>query len=196
MLGLYADNRVVSSYEIGEEHFGSIMVASNEVSSYAKRAEGHTMLFLTLHNETDRLKVFRRIASLREQIAILEARVKNPDAKKVVNNTKSNTDELQSIAESLFKLHDIEYEKTGAFDMKSHEELIRKLDDISSNIRQNGLDLGQIEVNLQIEHNLKAKQEASSLNNLIIIISSFAVLGGLVIGLIFERSISRSLAKT
>jgi len=35
-LGLYANEMVVSSYEIGEEHFGTIMVASNEVSSFAK----------------------------------------------------------------------------------------------------------------------------------------------------------------
>jgi len=35
-LGLYANDMVVSSYEIGEEHFGTIMVASNEVSSLQK----------------------------------------------------------------------------------------------------------------------------------------------------------------
>jgi len=77
------------------------------------------MLFLTLHNESDRMKAFERIASLREQIAIMEARVKNPDAIKIINNTKSMTDDLQSTVESLFKLHEIEFEKTGAFDMKN-----------------------------------------------------------------------------
>ncbi len=46
-LGLYANNQIVNSFESGEEHFGSIIEASNEVSSYAKRAEGHLMLYLT-----------------------------------------------------------------------------------------------------------------------------------------------------
>src|SRR5659263_161006 len=85
MLGLYANDRIVSSYEIGEEHFGSILEASNEVSSYAKRAEGHTMLFLTLHNESDRKKAFQRIASLKEQIDILDSRIINPQALDILN---------------------------------------------------------------------------------------------------------------
>ena len=195
MLGLYANDRIVSSYEIGEEHFGSILEASNEVSSYAKRAEGHTMLFLTLHNESDRKKALQRIASLHEQIAILEARIKDPDAKNVLNNTKSKTDELQLLIESFFNIHDDEFGKTGTIDLNNHEESIRKLDDISSNIRQNGLDLGKIEVNLQIEHNLEANKDASFLYALIVIISCFAVLGSLAIGLILERSISGPLQK-
>ena len=61
IIGLYANNHIVSSYEIGEEHFSSIIEASNEVSSYAKRAEGHTFLFLTLRNESDRKKSLQRI---------------------------------------------------------------------------------------------------------------------------------------
>lgn len=74
ILGLFANNHVVKSFESGERHFGSIIEASNEVSSYAKRTQGHTMLFLTLHNESDRKKAFKRISSLREQSSIIEGR--------------------------------------------------------------------------------------------------------------------------
>ena len=191
ILGLYANSQIVSSYEDGEKHFGIILEASNEVSSYAKRAQGHTMLFLTLHNESDRMKAHQRIASLQEQIDILDLKIINPQALVILNRTKSEKEELYSTVGSLFKLYDNEIQTNGTFDPKNHTELIRKLDDISSNIRQNGLELAKIEVNLQIEHNSKSKQEALSLHNLIFIISGLAVLTGLIIGLIVERMISR-----
>ena len=195
IIGLYANNRVVNSYEIGEEHFGSIIEASNEVSSYAKRAEGHTFLFLTLHNESDRKKLFQRIASLREQIAIIEGKVKDPDAIRILNDTKSKTDMLQSIIDSLFKLYDNEIKTTGEFDFKNHEELIRKLDDVSAAIRQNGLELGTIEIDLQSKHNLQAKQEASSLYDIIFIISGIAIFFALIIGIIIDKNISNPINK-
>src|SRR5574337_90987 len=77
-LGLYANNQIVNSFESGKEHFGSIIEASNEVSSYAKRAQGHLMLYLILHNESDKQKFFMRLASLREQNSIMEEKVRNP----------------------------------------------------------------------------------------------------------------------
>jgi len=59
IIGLYANNNIVDTYESGEQHFGTIIQASNEVSSYAKRAQGHLMLYLTLNNESDRLNSTR-----------------------------------------------------------------------------------------------------------------------------------------
>jgi two-component sensor histidine kinase len=190
ILGLYANFQIVSSYESGEKHFGAILEASNEVSSYAKRAQGHTMLFLTLHNETDRMKAYQRITSLQEQIDILNSDITNPEAIGLLNKTKSKKEELHSTIESLFTLYDNEIQTNGTFDPRNHEELIRKLDDLSSNIRQNGLDLAKKEVTLQIDQNSKAKQEASSFYNLIFIISGLTVLTGLIVGLIFEKMIS------
>src|SRR5659263_725858 len=187
IIGLYANNRVVTSYEIIEE--------CNEVSSYAKRAEGHTFLFLTLHNESDRKKLFQRIASLREQTAIMEGKVKNPDAIKIISDTKSKTDELQSITDSLFKLYDNEIKTTEEFDFKKHEELIRKLDAVSAAIRQNGLELGKIEIDLQSKHNLQAKQGASSLYKLIFIISGVAISLVFIIVIIIDKNISNPINK-
>ena len=195
ILGLYANNRIVNSFEVAEEHFGSIIEASNEVSSYAKRAEGHSMLFLTLHNESDRKKVFQRIESLKEQIEFMNSKVKNPDARLIINDMISQTDNLQSIIKTLFELHDNEMAKTGDFDLRDHEELVRKLDNYSSHIRRNGLELGKIEVNLQKEHNRNAKVKASSLYNFIFMISGISFISALVIGLVIDRSISDPLNK-
>lgn len=193
-IGLYANNHVVTSFEKGEVHLESILQASNEVSSYSKRAQGHTMLYLTLNNETDKKKSTERVASLREQIAIMDGKIQNPEALKILNDTKAKTNEMQSIIESLIKIHDSEIE-TGTFDLKNHETLIRELDNVSSKIRQNGLDLAKIEVELQNEHNQKAQQEAASLYNLIFILSGIALISSMVIGVVIDRSISNPIYK-
>lgn len=195
LLGLYATNQVVDAFQAGEEHFGSIIEASNEISSYAKRAEGHTMLFLTLHDETDRKKLPQRIASLREQIAIIDARAQNPDARKILEDINSKTNELESIAESLFKAYDDEVRSTGKFEPGNHEELIRKLDDTAADIRSDGLNLTTLELNLENEHNARANQEASSFFNVIFIISGAAVIGGLVLGNTVSKTISNPIIK-
>ncbi|MCX9010561.1 MAG: HAMP domain-containing protein [Candidatus Methanoperedens sp.] len=189
-LGLYANKQVVTVYESGEEHFSSIIEASNEISSYAKRAEGHTMLFLTLHNETDRQKAFMRITSLREQTAFIEARIKNAEAKKKLEEIKSKTDELQSTVELLFKAYDNEVRTTGRFEPGNHEELIRKLDNLGAGIRTKGLELAKIELNLQDEQQIAAKKDAGSLYNIIFIISAVAIISALALGYIIARNIA------
>ncbi len=147
-LGLYANNQIVNSFESGKEHFGSIIEASNEVSSHAKRAEGHLMLYLTLHNESDKQKFFSRLSSLREQNSIMDEKVKDPEARKILEDINSKTDELQSTGESLVQAYDNEIRTTGRFELENHQELIRHLDDTAAEIRQDGLNLIKIEVSL------------------------------------------------
>ncbi len=189
-LGLYANKHVVASYESGEEYFGSIIEASNEISSYAKRTEGHTMLFLTLHNETDRQKSFKRIASLREQITFIGSRVNNIEAKRILERINSRTDELQSIVESLFKAYDSEMNATGSFEPRNHEELIRKLDDAGAGIRNDGLELAKVELNLQTEQQGTAQKNAAFFYNIIFIISAIAIISALVLGYAIARNIA------
>lgn len=195
MIGLYANNEVVESFEVGDTHFDTIISAANEVSSFAKRAEGHAMLYITLHNETDRVKTLQRIASLREQIAILDASVGNPNARIILNDTLATTNELEFIIESLFTAYDIEMETTGQFKLENHEELIRKLNDAGGNVRKSGIKLTLIELKLQNEYNIKAKQKASSLYNIIFIISGFAVFSAVAIGLFIYKNISTPISK-
>ncbi|MFZ2410181.1 MAG: PAS domain S-box protein, partial [Candidatus Methanoperedens sp.] len=195
ILGLYANNHVVSTYEGGEKHFGTIVDASNEVSSYAKRAQGHLMLYLTLHNETDRTKYYQRIASLREQNSIIEANVKNPEAIKILSAIKSETDELQSVGELLLKAYDNETKTTGKFAIGNYENLVRKLDDVAARIRSDGLKLSKLEVDMQAEQQNTAKQNAAFLYSIILIISLAAVTGALGLGYIFSKIIANPVMK-
>ncbi len=195
VLGLYANNHVVKSFESGEKHFGSIIAASNEVSSYAKRAQGHTMLFLTLHNETDRKKAFMRIASLREQSSIIEGNITNPEAKEILENIKSKTNELQSIVELLFKVYDNETKTPGKFEFENHESDIRKLDDIAAGIRADGLNLANVEIRLQSKQQDSAKKNAEFLYNIILLIGTNAFIAALILGYVFARNISNPIMK-
>lgn len=191
ILGLYANSNIVSSYEEGDKHFDSILEASNEVSSYAKRVQGHTMLFLTLHNTSDRDKAYQRIASLQEQINILDSEIMHPEAKDILDKTTSRTEELRLTIGLLFKAYDNDIQTSGTFDPRNHEELIRKLDNISSIIRQNGLDLAKIEMYIQEGYDAEAKQRASYFYVMIFVIGGFAIVICATIGLIFEKSVSK-----
>ncbi len=195
ILGLYTNNQTVASYEGGEKHFGAIVKASNEVSSYAKRAEGHLMLYLTLHNESDRTKFYQRVASLREQNSIIEANVKNPEAIKILSSIKYETDELQSVGELLLKVHDNETITKGKFDIEAHEDLVRKLDDIAAIIRNDGLKLASVELDLQEKQNKTALEYAAFLYNIILIISVIAVIGAMALGYVIAKNIAHPVMK-
>jgi len=96
-------------------------------------------LFLTFHNETDRQKFSVRITSLNEQISILDNKINDTEARKVLDDIKSGTEELQSIGESLFKAYDYETRTMGKFEYENHEELIRRFDDVAAEIRSDVL---------------------------------------------------------
>jgi len=189
-IGLYGNNVAIDSFKKGEERFGIILTSSNEVSSHAKRAEGHTFLYLTLNNKSDKKKAFDRMGSLREELKIIEGNITNPDAISLLYISKTKADEMQSIIEELFKLHDTEMEKNGTFDFTSHETLIRKLDDISAEIRRNGLEFAQIKIRLQDEHNSLTEEKASGLHNVIFIISGLTLGCVIIIWIILNKQIS------
>lgn len=194
-IGLYANNEVVESFEAGNEHSNTIISATHEVGSFAKQAEGHAMLYITLHNETDREKALTGIASLREQIAILDANVNNPNARKVLKNILSTTGVFEHHLESLFTAYDAEMKTTGRFKLENHDELIRELNDAESSIRNSCIELTKIELELENDHNIKAKQKGSAFFNVIFIISGFAVLNAVLIGLLIYGNISAPISK-
>lgn len=192
-LGIYANKVVVDSFETSEEHFGAVIEASNEVSSSAKRAEAHAMLYLTLNNGSDKTKFFQRIDSLREQISIIDTNVANPQAKKIAASISIKTNELQSIGESLFTSHDNELNSTGKFEFSNHEKSIRRLDDVAAEIRRDGLALAKLQIELQQAMNNDAKTNAGLIQNIILLIGLIAVTGSLLIGYFISRNITNIL---
>lgn len=195
LIGLYADRQVMRSFESGEKQFGAIIEASNEVSSYANRAEGHLMMYLALHNESDREKFFSRLEGLRSQAEIIDAIAKNPDARAVLGNITSKTGELQSAGESLLSAYDADMRATGTFDQKKYGKQIRNLDDIAAGIRNDGLTLAKVELDLRTNQEESAKKDAGFMYDMMVAASAIAVLGALAFGYFMSRGISGPIAK-
>jgi len=194
-LGIYTNKLIIDSLETSEEHFSAIIEASNEVSSYAKRAEGHAMLYLTLNNVSDKKKFSQRIDSLLEQISIIDTNVTNTNAKEIAGSMKIKTYELQSTGELLFKEHDNELNSSGKFEFENHEKSIRRLDDVAAEIRQEGLALAKLEIELQQAMNNDAKTNADLIQNIVFLIGMIATVGSLILGFSISRNIANPVMK-
>ncbi len=194
-LGIYTNKLIIDSLEASEEHFSAIIEASNEVSSYAKRAEGHAMLYLTLNNVSDKKKFSQRIDSLHEQISIIDTNVTNTKAKKIAASMKIKTYELQSAGELLFKEHDNELNSSGKFEFENHEQSIRRLDDVAAEIRQEGLALAKLEIELQQAMNNNAETNANLIQNIVFLIGLIAVVGSLILGFGISKNIAYPVKK-
>lgn len=158
IIGIYALNvnrRILKSTQEEERSFKTITSAAAEVSSYAKRAEGHLFLYLALHRKTDGEKFPKRIKSLQKQISILEKNTKNIDARIILEKIKKNTAEILPNGNKLIAYHDKAMETIGKFEMEKHREEIFKLHNKFSAIRRIGVSLVALEV--QLENDLKAE---------------------------------------
>ncbi|MEW5747016.1 MAG: PAS domain S-box protein [Nitrospirota bacterium] len=163
LLGLTAATRTIQSFESRERHLRSIVSAATEASSYAKRAEGHLMLFLLLHQEKDRAKFFSRYVSLQEQIAVLDKKVRIPEARSIVERMKIEAEELLPAGERLIEAHERDLKRTGRFEPEQHKAMIGALSRIASRLREHGIKLAALETDfLNKQEAITAATEVSS----------------------------------
>lgn len=184
VIGFYALNaseKITKYFEGGVKEFRSIVIAATEASSYAKRAEGHLMLYLALHREADKPKFPKRIASLQEQISILDQRVRNPEARSIFDQISSSAIEILPLGNALIDAHDKAMEKTGEFDIEKYQEKILKLHDIFSATRKYGVELANFNVKLEDNIKLVATTNAKRLRHNLLIV----VIGGVIFALVF-----------
>jgi signal transduction histidine kinase len=188
LIGLYANSITIESFESGGEHFTSIVMASVEVSSYAKRAEGHTMLFLTLNDSADADKFSQRIASLRNYTSIIDQKASNPEARKILEQIKGSTENLESVGKSLIEAY--RRESAGGFNFSRHSDEIRNLNKFSSEIREAGVKLAELEIRLKAEHEATTKEAAAALYSIIFAFVIIAFITSVVLGNLIARKIS------
>ena len=189
--GLHAGQQIAESYD-GFENYETKVDAAAEASSYAKRAEGHLLLYLMLKSETDKEKFPLRHASLEEQIAILDDEVTLVEAIEQMNTLKSYTSEILEYGNQLIQLHD---ENPEAFNPKNHTELIRKFHDASSGARSAGVEIVDIEtsnLNQNIEH---AITNAEFMWKIIFIVVVITIVLSLTIGFFLAHFISKPIIK-
>ncbi|MBI5847243.1 MAG: response regulator [Nitrospirae bacterium] len=191
IFGYFSRNDIVTSFESSEKHFRSIITSATEVSSYAKRTEGHLILFLTLQNKEDREKFFDRYNSLVQEIKVLDIAVKVPEAREYVEKIKAKSARLLSTGESLLKAYDRDMSLSGHFIPAGHETEIRTFNEVASDIRQHGVDLAIAEAVMSEDAHRTALQKASHFQMYGLAI----ILGGVIIALIQGYVFSKKIAQ-
>jgi len=171
------------------------ITASTEISSLVKRAEGHLMLYLTIHDESDRDKFFKRYASLREYISILEIRVKDPETRKLLNRIKANSDKILPIGNALIYRHDHDMKSWGNFQTEQRSELLRMFSKTVSTVREDGLELAKINIRLESQKKEGAINQAKNLQHIILGIIIASVFISLLLVYFLSKTISKPILK-
>ncbi len=166
------------------------ITAANEISSYAKRAEGHLLLFLTLNREIDRGKFFKRYASIQELVNTLDMVTFEPGSKRILNSIKSDTDKLKPLGESLLEVYDKDMKSTGRFEPEKHKELILEFHDVSSAIRSDGVKLVKINIAHEDGKINSTINGATLLQRNIVILLIISVIAALIFSLRVARTIA------
>ena len=171
------------------------ITASTEISSLVKMAQGHLMLYLTLHDESDRDKFFRRFASLREHISILNIRVKDPQTRRLLNRIKENTDKILPIGNALIYRHDHDMKSWGNFQTEQRSELLRLFSKTVSTIREDGIELAKFNIQLESQKKEGAISQANNLQRIILGIIIASVFISLLLVYILSQTISKPILK-
>jgi len=160
--GLNAARQTAKAFEGGEAHFRAIVTAANEAGSYAKRAEGHMMLYLTLGDPGDRDKFFARCQSLEERIETLRDAVKKPEARAMVSRMEEGSKELCSAGKALLEHYDGAVQGEGESSPARHAGLIRRINARAEAVRLAALELADYETDfLNRQTAVSAATEAS-----------------------------------
>jgi PAS domain S-box-containing protein len=160
--GLTATRQIVKSFEGGEEQIRAIVASANEVSGFVKGAESHLILYLTLNDEADKEKYFKRLDSLQKEISFLYEKVEIPEARRILDKINIETIKLAPINDSLFLAYKTDIRKNKRFDFGLHKELIEQFHNVISIIREHGTDLADFETDfLNRQEAISAANELS-----------------------------------
>lgn len=188
---LYSNQRLLVEHEAGHKHFNRTAMAATEASSYAKRAEGHLHLYLMLHREADKKKYPARIASLNEQIAILDEHIANAKARELLDKIMEKSRDLPALGQELIDFHDRAMQETGKCDLSQQCDLISELHDRFSTIRSLGVEINAQELTLESELKASLFIRAKHTQSILILLTSLAFITMLWLGAALSRLIRR-----
>ena len=192
-IGFYAlssNKIIIKSFEAGNKNFEDIATAATELSSYAKRAEGHLVLYLALHRPSDKDKFPERMKSLNEQISILDQKLEHPESRIILNAIKANTAEVAAVGKRLIAEHDQSMDLSGKFEMESHRDTVFRLHEYFSAIRKYGVELAKLEINLEHKLKLGISEDAARLQFYMSIMITLTSIFALSLGYILIRMIN------
>jgi PAS domain S-box-containing protein len=163
LFGLSASRQIVRSFDGGEEHFRSIVSAATAVTSYAKRAEGHLLLYLTLDSEEEGQKFYQRYESMRNEIAILDNEINVPEARQILENIKSIENRILKNGVQLIRVHDRDLRESKKFRPESYTVEFRRFHDAAGNVVKEAIRLARLETNfLNKQQSITSASELAS----------------------------------
>ncbi|MEE8319856.1 MAG: PAS domain S-box protein [bacterium] len=171
------------------------ITASTEVISYVKRAEGHILLGLMLNSDPDIKKFYARTASLKENIAILTARTRIPEANSILDQISQAADEFSAAGDALIKEYTALVKRNVPYSLHNHEDQLKKLYSFSKLVRLNATSILNLNVDFETSQKRAALKEAENLQINILIVAVVTLAISLLLGFNLSRSISVPIVK-
>jgi len=193
LIGIYTLNinqKIIKLFEDEDRYFKDIATAATELSSYAKRAEGHLLLYLVLHRQSDKDKFPRRMASLQERVLILDQKIQNHEARTILDNIKANSAEVVTAGNALIAYHDQSMGDSGAFKLGQYRDEVFRLHDNFSAIRKYGVELATLEIDLEHKLKLEVSENTASLQFYMLAMISLISLFALFLGYVLIKMIN------
>ncbi|MGE5239410.1 MAG: PAS domain S-box protein [Chloroflexota bacterium] len=170
------------------------ITAATEAGSFAKRAEGHLMQYLTLHDPVDRDKFFSRIEAVRQRVSVLAERVDSEEGKRLVGEMTDGVRELNEAGTTLLAAYDAGTER-GSYSIKDNLPLIQRLNDAARVISERSLALVRLKARLEQQRTRDALERAAHLQTMMVVAIGGALLITVALGLASMMTISRPLRK-
>ncbi|AFM24768.1 ATP-binding protein [Desulfomonile tiedjei] len=167
------------------------IIAATKSMSFAQRAEGHLLLFLTLGDEVDRTKFYQRLSSLKQEIEVLEDRVVTSDGERLVSELKAHEKELFFAGDALVHAYDDAMTGKKRFILSHHSELLQDLRNATHQIDTIAMALAQMKLESEIRPKKVALAYAESLQHRILMVALTAIIVALMLGYWISRGILR-----
>jgi len=164
--------------------------AGTHTSSYVRRAESHLLLYLTLHDPLDREKFFERHASLVEQLAILDERVKDDEGGRILAALEARTARMFSLGNALLAAQDAESGGGGTIEPARQENRIREFHTSAHEAQESAVHLVTHMVNAEKGMRDVPLRKAFDIERNIFVFTGISVAVALSFGLLFSRSLS------
>jgi PAS domain S-box-containing protein len=171
------------------------IIAATRSISFAERAEGHVLLYLILGDERDRDKFYQRIASMDQQIGVLQGRVVLPEGAQLVRELKQHAKDLSLAGKALIEAYDHNLRTKSRFILQNQRELIRDLRAATRQIDAIGMNLAKLNLELETKPKAIAMTRATNLQRNVLLVALAAVLGALALGYWISRGIFRPIVE-
>ena len=173
----------------------AVITAATDASSYVKRAEGHLLLYLTLHNPADKDKFLKRQAAIGDQISVLQDRIETDEGKQRLRTIVDKTEEFAAAGKALIDYYDEDMKTSGAFDVVRRAGTLRAFHDAAQIVAESCVHLATLNVTLEQKLKDTAIERATAYRRIIlgVIMASFIL--SLILGYLSVQTISKPILR-